>query len=54
VDRHDTWVARDAGDTRLTLVTCYPFDALRPGGPQRYVVAARLDDGAARGRESEP
>jgi hypothetical protein len=22
------------------LVTCYPFDALRPGGPLRYVVAA--------------
>jgi sortase A len=41
VDRHDVWVAADAGDTRLTLVTCYPFDAVRPGGPLRYVVVAR-------------
>lgn len=40
VDRRDTWVADDAGDTRLTLVTCYPFDAIRPGGPLRYVVWA--------------
>lgn len=30
------------GDTaRLTLVTCWPFDALAPGGPLRYVVYAR-------------
>lgn len=25
---------------RLTLVTCYPFDALRAGGPLRYLVVA--------------
>jgi sortase A len=25
----------------LTLTTCYPFDALLPGGSARYVVAAR-------------
>jgi sortase A len=24
----------------LLLVTCFPFDAVRPGGPLRYVVAA--------------
>jgi sortase A len=24
----------------LTLVTCYPFDAIEPGGPLRYVVFA--------------
>jgi sortase A len=24
----------------LTLITCYPFDVLVPGGPQRYVVQA--------------
>jgi sortase A len=24
----------------LTLVTCYPFDAIVPGGPLRYVVTA--------------
>jgi len=29
------------GDTpRLALVTCYPFDAIRPGGPLRYIVFA--------------
>ena len=41
VDRRDLSVVADAGDTRLTLVTCYPFDALRPGGPLRFVVVAR-------------
>jgi hypothetical protein len=24
----------------LTLVTCYPFDAINRGGPLRYVVTA--------------
>jgi sortase A len=47
VDRHDVWIVADAGDTRLTLVTCYPFDAIRPGGPLRYVVVARAVDGEA-------
>jgi len=28
----------------LTLVTCYPFDALLPGGPQRYLVFAEYDN----------
>ena len=28
--------------SRLTLVTCYPFDAVRAGGPLRYVVTADL------------
>jgi len=49
VDRRDTWVAEDAGDTRLTLVTCYPFDAIRPGGPLRYVVSAELEEHPGRG-----
>jgi sortase A len=47
VDRRDAWVTQEAGDTRLTLVTCYPFDAIRPGGPLRYVVTARLEAGVA-------
>jgi sortase A len=45
----DSATVVDAGDTRalaapgdwLTLVTCYPFHAPTPGGPQRYVVRAR-------------
>jgi sortase A len=41
VDRTDVGIAADTADTRLTLVTCYPFDAIRPGGPLRYVVVAR-------------
>lgn len=40
VDKRETWVMADDGASRLTLVTCYPFDALRAGGPLRYVVLA--------------
>jgi len=32
----------DTEEPTLSLVTCYPFDAVRPGGPMRYVVSARL------------
>ncbi|MBW2314938.1 MAG: class GN sortase [Deltaproteobacteria bacterium] len=32
-----------AGPDRLALVTCWPFDAVRPGGPLRYVVMAERD-----------
>jgi sortase A len=28
------------GPARLALTTCYPFDAIRPGGPLRYVAWA--------------
>jgi sortase A len=42
VDRHETWVARNTPTPRLTLITCYPFDAVLPGGPQRYVVRASV------------
>ena len=40
VDQHDVRVLQSAAGEQLTLVTCYPFDALRPGGPLRYVVSA--------------
>jgi sortase A len=40
VDKSAVHVMLDAADTRLTLVTCWPFDALRAGGPERYVVTA--------------
>ncbi len=33
-------ISLDGRTNRLVLVTCYPFDALRPGGPLRYVVTA--------------
>jgi sortase A len=41
LDKRDTWVTMNEGPSRLTLVTCWPFDALRAGGPERYVVIAR-------------
>ena len=40
VDKRDTWVMAGDESTRLTLITCYPFNALRDGGPRRYVVTA--------------
>lgn len=40
--QNDVWVM-DGGFTRqLTLITCYPFDDLTPGGSLRYVVVASL------------
>ena len=48
VNERDTWVAGPRGSATLTLVTCYPFDAIVAGGPQRYVVTARLVGGAVR------
>jgi sortase A len=42
LDQRDVWVAKQEGPTRLTLVTCYPFEALAAGGSQRYVLLAFL------------
>jgi sortase A len=41
VDARDSGVRALVGARALVLVTCWPFDALRPGGPLRYVVTAR-------------
>ena len=43
VDKSRVDLAEDHGRDELTLVTCWPFEALRAGGPQRYVVQARAD-----------
>jgi len=40
LDEKETWVMKQDGRTRMTLITCYPFDALTAGGPLRYVVFA--------------
>ena len=40
LDRRETWVTRNDGGARLTLITCWPFNALRAGGDERYVVIA--------------
>ena len=42
VHETDSRYLADTEDTSLTLVTCYPFDAIVPGGPLRYLVIARL------------
>jgi len=31
-----------SGERLLTLITCWPFDAIRPGGHGRYAVIARV------------
>jgi len=41
VDQDDTWILGHQIN-QLTLVTCYPFDAVVPGGRQRYMVVAKL------------
>lgn len=61
VDEQDVWVLAQTGADRLTLVTCWPFDALVPGGAERFVVHARavdeargsVRDGGDRGLERE-
>lgn len=40
VDASRESLRRDSLNDALVLVTCYPFDALLPGGPLRYVVTA--------------
>ena len=42
VDSRRSSLLLDTEDSMLSLVTCYPFDALEPGGPMRYVVTARM------------
>lgn len=40
-DQHDVAAIDPGHDDRLTLITCYPFDAVTPGGPQRFIVEAQ-------------
>jgi sortase A len=42
VDSRTGSLQLDTNLSVLTLVTCYPFDALEAGGPMRYVVTARM------------
>jgi sortase A len=39
-DYRELRLPRDTAVPTLTLVTCFPFDAVNPGGPLRYVVVA--------------
>lgn len=40
VDARQAWIETAWSSSRLFLITCYPFDAIVPGGRQRYVVSA--------------
>ncbi len=42
VDRANTRALERTEGYALTLVTCYPFDAITPGGPLRYVIRAEM------------
>jgi sortase A len=44
LDEGDAWVTAPLDEKTLTLITCYPFDAVVPGGPGRYVVWALGDE----------
>jgi len=46
VDASALRIPRDTALPTLTLVTCYPFDAIAAGGPLRYVVSAVIDGDA--------
>ena len=41
VDSRRGALTLDTDESFLSLVTCYPFDAIDPGGPMRYVVTLR-------------
>ncbi len=40
LDKEDVWALSPTGGSELILVTCWPFDAVVPGGSQRFVVWA--------------
>jgi sortase A len=48
VDESRSEVLADSSGPTLVLITCWPFDAVDPGGPFRYIVWA---DGVAADRE---
>lgn len=43
VNQQAGWLMAPADSRELLLVTCYPFDAVLPGGEQRYLVRARVE-----------
>ena len=50
VHERDTTVLEPTVEPTLTLVTCYPLDGARPGGPLRYIVRATAAERAGAGR----
>ena len=43
VDSRRVSLVLDTDESVLSLVTCYPFNAVEAGGPMRYVVTLKLD-----------
>lgn len=43
LDSREASILLDHREAQLVLVTCYPFNAITPGGPLRYLVTARAD-----------
>ncbi len=41
VDEKEAEYLANTSENILTLITCYPFDAIRPGGALRYLVIAK-------------
>ena len=55
VDKGETRVLDEADAPQLTLITCFPFDAVLPGTTLRYVVVAeRVPDTTARTNPPQP
>jgi sortase A len=52
--RSETWIAHQEGPSRLTLVTCYPLDAWRAGGDQRYAIVAFQSRGSMEAAAMKP
>ncbi|MGB0910292.1 MAG: class GN sortase [Nitrospirales bacterium] len=40
IDSRHSIIRHDESSPHLVLITCFPFDAITPGGPLRYVVSA--------------
>lgn len=53
VDARSAVIRRTGEAPALVLLTCYPFDAVVPGGPLRYVVTAEPESVAARRTSSD-
>ncbi|MEW8295540.1 MAG: class GN sortase [Candidatus Thiodiazotropha sp.] len=53
VDQRQDRLETDEEGRGLILVTCYPFEALMPGGDLRYVVWAEAEPGEPFGLESQ-
>ena len=41
IDKRITDVIPTDLENKLLLITCYPFDAIKAGGPLRYIVVAK-------------